>query len=369
LYQLRLNGIIERHVTREGDIMIKLKRGDILKQDAEALVNTVNCVGVMGRGVALQFRKAYSENYQAYREACARKDIQPGRMFVFDLNRLVNPRLIINFPTKRHWKGKSRIEDIRVGLQDLVEVLRRHQVQSVAVPPLGCGLGGLDWRTVRPLIEEALGALPDLDVYLFEPAGAPPANRIVNRTTMPKMTAGRAALLGLMQQYLGGLMDVSISLLEIHKLMYLLQEAGEPLRLRFAKGPYGPYAQNLRHVLDAIEGHYTSGFGAGDEAPDTQIELIGDAVRRSEVFLRDHPATQERFDRVSKLIAGFETPFGMELLATVHWVVQYERAANMDEAVERTYAWGDRKQMFTVEQIHIAWQALVEHGWLEAHES
>jgi len=244
--------------------MIELKKGDILIQEAEALVNTVNCVGVMGRGIALQFRKAYPENYKVYREACGRGEVQPGRLFVSDLNRLVNPRLIINFPTKRHWKGKSRIEDVRSGLQDLVRVLRQHQVHSVAVPPLGCGLGGLDWRTVRPLIEEALGALPDLHVYLFEPAGTPPANRMVNRSTTPKMTAGRAALLGLMQRYLSGLMDVSISLLEIHKLVYLLQEAGEPLRLRFAKGPYGPYAQNLRHILDAIEGHYTSGFGGGE---------------------------------------------------------------------------------------------------------
>lgn len=178
--------------------MIELKRGDILKQDAEALVNTVNCVGVMGRGVALQFRKAYPENFKAYREACARGDILPGRMFVFDLNRLVNPRLIINFPTKRHWKGRSRIEDVGAGLQDLVAVLRQHQVRSVAVPPLGCGLGGLDWRRVRPLIEEALGALPDLHAYLFEPRDARPAERRVNRTTTPKITPGRAALPGLL---------------------------------------------------------------------------------------------------------------------------------------------------------------------------
>jgi O-acetyl-ADP-ribose deacetylase (regulator of RNase III) len=292
----------------------------------------------MGRGVALQFRKAYPENYKAYREACARGKIKPGRMFVFDLNRLVNPRLIINFPIKRHWKEKSRLDDVRSGLQDLVNVLRQHKVHSVAVPPLGCSLGGLDGRMVRSPIEEALGALPDLHAYLFEPAGAPPAPRVVNRTTMPKMTAGRAALLGLMHRYLGGLMDVSISLLEIHKRMHFLQEAGEPLRLRFAKGTHGPYAENLRYVLNAIEGHFTSGFGAGDDAPDKQIEIIGDAARGAEAFLNEHPNTQKRFERVSKLIAGFETPFGMELLATVHWVARCEGAASVDEAVERSYA-------------------------------
>ena len=153
---------------------------------------------------------------------------------------------------------------------------------------------------------------------------------MVNRTATPKMTPGRAALLGLMHRYLAGLMDVSISLLELHKLMYLLQEAGEPLRLRYAKGPYGPYAQNLRHVLGAMEGHLTAGFGEGEDAPDKQIEIVGDAVQRGEEYLTHHPKTRERFDRVSDLISGFETPFGMELLSTVHWVARQEGAKTLD---------------------------------------
>lgn len=345
--------------------MIELKRGDILKQDAEALVNTVNCVGVMGRGIALQFKQTYPENYKAYREASDHGRVQPGRMFVVDLNRVLNPKLIINFPTKRHWKGNSRIEDIQEGLKDLVRVLRERKVRSVAIPPLGCGLGGLDWNIVRPLIEKALRELPEIAVYLFEPTGAPEPKRMVNRTATPKMTAGRAALLGLMHRYLAGLMDVSISLLELHKLMYLLQEAGEPLRLRYAKGPYGPYAQNLRHVLRAIEGHFTTGFGEGDDAPDKQIEIIGDAVQQGEKFLAHHPKTRERFERVSELISGFETPFGMELLSTVHWVASQEGAATVDRAVEKTHAWNDRKQMFSQEQVRIAWQSLEKSGWLE----
>ena len=347
-------------------MMIELMRGDIIKQDAEALVNTVNCVGVMGRGIALQFRKAFPDNYKAYRAACKRKEVQPGRMFVSDLNRMINPRLIINFPTKRHWKGKSRLEDIRDGLKDLVAVLEHYEVQSVAIPPLGCGLGGLDWDEVRPLIKEALSALPNLQVYLFEPEGTPSAEWMVNHTATPNMTAGRAALLGLMSRYLAGLMDVSVSLLEIHKLMYLLQETGEPLKLRYTKATYGPYAENLRHVLDAIEGHFITGYGAGEDVPDKQIELKEDAAERSKNYLSDYPDTLERFGRVSELIAGFETPFGMELLTTVHWVADQEGAGNADEAIERTYEWNDRKRMFTPEQIHIAWEVLAEHGWLNA---
>ena len=213
--------------------MIELKSGNILEATAEALVNTVNCVGVMGRGIALQFRNAFPDNYRAYKTTCDRKEMLPGSVLVFDLNRFENPRMIINFPTKRHWKDKSRLEDIQAGLSDLVRVLREHHVKSVGIPPLGCGLGGLNWSEVRPVIERALADLRDVHVYLFEPEGAPKAGEMVIRTHAPKMTIGRAALLALMGRYLRSLMDDSISLLEIHKLMYFLQEAGQKLNLRY----------------------------------------------------------------------------------------------------------------------------------------
>jgi uncharacterized protein YwgA len=160
-------------------------------------------------------------------------------------------------------------------------------------------------------------------------------------------------------------MDVSISLLELHKLMYFLQEAGEPLKLRYAKGTYGPYAENLRHVLSLMEGHFTRGFGEGEDAPDKQIELIADSARQGEVFLARHPATKRRLGDVSELIAGFETPFGMELLSTVHWVAVKEGASNLDQAVQSAQAWNERKSMFTPEQIQVAWETLSKRGWLD----
>jgi len=159
--------------------MIELTKGDILKAEAEALVNTVNCVGIMGRGIALQFRKAFPENFKVYESACKANEVQSGKMFVYDLNRLYSPRFIINFPTKRHWKGKSRIEDIKSGLADLLDVLQRHQISSIAIPPLGCGLGGLDWEEVRPLIIEAFQSLPNVNVLLYEPVGAPQPTAMV----------------------------------------------------------------------------------------------------------------------------------------------------------------------------------------------
>ncbi len=149
--------------------MIEYQKGNILEADAEALVNSVNCVGVMGRGIALQFKKAWPENFKAYAAACRRKEVQPGKMFVFETGRLTNPRYIINFPTKRHWRGKSRIEDIKVGLRALAEEIRRRGIRSIALPPLGCGLGGLEWTKVRRLIEQILSNLTDVKVIVFSP--------------------------------------------------------------------------------------------------------------------------------------------------------------------------------------------------------
>jgi O-acetyl-ADP-ribose deacetylase (regulator of RNase III) len=149
--------------------MIEYRTGDLLHSDVEALVNTVNCVGVMGRGLALQFKNAWPENFRAYAAACRRGDVQPGRMLVFATGRLANPNYIINFPTKRHWRDNSRVEDIDAGLSALVDAIRTRCIRSIAVPPLGCGLGGLDWRDVRPRIETVLSTLEDVRVTVFEP--------------------------------------------------------------------------------------------------------------------------------------------------------------------------------------------------------
>lgn len=344
--------------------MITRTNGDILKSEAEALVNTVNCVGVMGRGIALQFKKAFPDNFKAYKHVCDQKKLQPGSVYIYDLGKFANPKYIINFPTKNHWRGKSKIEDIRSGLHALAKELQKWNVHSVAIPPLGCGLGGLDWHQVRPIIEELLSEVNGLEVFLYEPSGAPQPKEMVNRTPKPTMTIGRAALIGLMRRYLAGMMDVSVSLLEIHKLMYFLQEAGESLRLQFNKGLYGPYAKNLRHVLNVMEGHFITGYGDAQDNPDKQVEIQPDAIQLAETFIQDHADTQERFSHVGDLITGFETPYGLELLATVHWVNHHDGATTYETALQETYAWGDRKQMFKSQHIEIAWKTLQNKGWL-----
>ncbi len=344
--------------------MIELTQGDILKAEAEALVNTVNCVGIMGRGIALQFRKAFPENFKAYEAACKVEQVQAGKMFVYDLNRLYAPRFIINFPTKRHWKGKSRIEDIKLGLADLLNVVQNQQIHSIAIPPLGCGLGGLNWEEVRPLIIEAFQTIPNVEVLLYEPVGSPQPTAMVIDKKVPNMTVGRAALLGLMRRYLSAVMDPTVTLLEVHKLMYFMQEAGESLRLNYQKAPYGPYAENLRHVLSHIEGHFISGYGDAEDRPDKPLELMPYVFEQADSFLEKHEHTRQRFDRVANLIKGFETTFGMELLSTVHWVATREDAKTPEDAVSKIYDWNTRKRMFESRHIHLAWKRLHEAGWL-----
>ncbi len=271
--------------------MIEFKTGNILTEDAEAIANTVNCVGVMGRGIALQFKKAYPENFKAYAAACNLDEIKPGCMFVHDLGGLANPRYIINFPTKRHWRGKSRIEDIESGLQALVDEIRKRKTSSIAIPLLGSGLGGLDWADVENRIVSALASMSDVQIIVLEPNGDTSIEDMVRNREVPKMTPGRAALVELMHRYLAGLLDPFVTLIEVQKLMYFMQEAGEPLRLNYKKVPYGPYAENLRHVLNAIEGRLVAGNADGGDDPDNQLQLIPGAIDDATVFLEAHSET------------------------------------------------------------------------------
>ncbi|MGH9542226.1 MAG: type II toxin-antitoxin system antitoxin DNA ADP-ribosyl glycohydrolase DarG [Terriglobales bacterium] len=347
--------------------MIELRKGDILKSEADALVNSVNCVGVMGRGVALQFKNAYPDNFKAYAAACRRGEVVPGRMFLFETGRLTPPRYIINFPTKRHWRGRSRVEDIEAGLVALTDLIRAKDIRSIAIPPLGSGLGGLDWADIRPRIQATLASLPRVRAILFEPDSL---SSHKNRSRKaPPMTPGRAALVGLMDRYLAGLLDPFVTLLEVHKLMYFLQEAGEPLRLCFTKAPYGPYAENLRHVLQEIEGHLIAGYADSGDAPHKQLSLVPGANEEATHFLARHAETRARFDRVATLVDGFESPLGLELLASVHWVATRGRRGSLGSIVRQVHAWSPRKRQFTPRQIGIAFDTLTRHVWVPEAEA
>lgn len=344
--------------------MIELTKGNLLEADVEALVNTVNCVGFMGKGIALQFKQAFPENFEAYQKDCKAKKIRPGKMFVYETGEIFNPKYIINFPTKRHWRGKSKIEDIADGLKMLIEEIRCYKIKSVAVPPLGCGLGGLDWNVVRPMIEKSFEEIPEVKVLLYAPKGAPDAKEMPVRTERPKLTDARALFLKLMEQYL--ISAYRLTLLEIQKLAYFLQEAGEPLRLKYEAGLYGPYAHNLNKVLEILEGHFIRGYG-DSQKPDVELELLPKAIDEANTYLANNKKSIERLMKVAKIIEGFETPYGMELLSSVHWVAIHSEIPVKDEAsaITQIYAWNDRKRnMFKPSHIQVAWKRLQEQGWI-----
>ncbi len=348
--------------------MIEPAQGNLLSAPAEALVNTVNTEGVMGKGIALQFRQAFPEMYRAYEKACAAGKVRLGEVHVFDLGGLAGgPRWILNFPTKGHWRARSRLQDIEAGLNDLTAKVRQLGIKSIALPPLGCGNGGLDWTEVRRRIEQAFAGLSEVHVLLFAPTGAPQVAAMPNRTDRPKMTIGQAALVALMDRYLKGLLDPFVSLLEVHKLMYFLKVAGEPMpRLKFEKGTFGPYAPDLRHGLIRMENHLTRGYGEGEDDPKLPIELLPGAVQAAEEFLSERLETKERMAQVAELIQGFEDPYGMELLSSVHWVMQHNQRAreDADAAVTAVHEWNERKRgVLKAEHLRKAWSRLKEQRW------
>lgn len=347
--------------------MIHFVTGNLLDAKVDALVNTVNTTGVMGKGLALQFKKAFPANSRAYEAACKRGEVEIGKMFVFDAGGIVLPRYIINFPTKKHWRSPSQLEYVERGLTALVEVVRDRKIRSIAVPPLGAGLGGLDWRQVRPVIERSLAALEDVEVLVFEPKGAPAPEAMRNATVRPTMTPGRAALIALMSRYLVPGYDYRLSLLEIQKLAYFLQVLGQPLRLDYQPAYYGPYADNLRHVLNHMESHYVRGYGDGKNKPETPLELVEGAAKAAEEFLSTDDETDARLRKVAELIEGYETPFGMELLSTVHWVASHEpdAARSADAAVAAVHRWNSRKSTtMNPEHVRTAWNHLRAEGWI-----
>ena len=349
--------------------MITYKAGDIFKEKEDAIVNTVNCVGVMGRGIALQFKRQFPSNFKVYAAACKQKKVMPGKMLIYEICSQIGPKYIINFPTKRHWRSTSRMKDIESGLQDLAKVITNLDIKSIALPSLGCGLGGLDWNDVRVRIESTLSHLPEVKIIIFEPKGAPQADKMVKNRKIPNMTPGRATMVMLMHRYLTGLLDPIVSLLVVHKLMYFLQESGEPLRLNYVKNIYGPYAVNLSHVLNAVEGHLFLGYADGGDRPDKELKLLPGAYEYASKFLQKHPQTKQHLHKVSNLVEGFESPFGMELLATVHWVTTKENATSKEQVVAKVHQWNKPKSQFTPRQIELAYNILKKEGWIDKAQS
>lgn len=346
--------------------MMSFQTGNLLTSDVEALVNTVNCVGIMGKGIALQMKQAFPEMYKKYSKACENGEIKIGSVFTYHTGLLYNPRYIINLPTKKHWKGKSKIEYVNSGLDALINEIKKLNIKSIAIPPLGCGNGGLDWSEVRPLIEKKLSGLNDTQIIVYLPKGPPPAKEMPINTEKPKMTRARALLIRLLELY--KIPGYNLSLMEVQKLAYFLQASGEPLRLNYQKYYYGPYAENLNFVLQILEGHFIRGYGDRSSG-NAQISLIPEAVKEAHEYLKDKPDIEESFDKIKCLIEGFESPYGLELLSTIHWLTVTENTAedNIDNLISKVGQWSKRKKnLMKTDHIKKAYDHMKLCGWMPA---
>lgn len=349
--------------------MITRVEGDLLAADVDALVNTVNCVGVMGKGIALQFKRQYPGMFKTYEQACKRHEVKIGEMFVVPTGQLAGPRFVVNFPTKKHWRSPSRLEFIEQGLISLRETIRRLGITSIAIPPLGAGSGGLDWAVVEPTIVRALEDLDDIDIKLYTPT---PTKHSVTGAANVRMTWGRAVLIHLVEAYVVRRAAVEpwedqygASHLEIQKLMYFASEIEPRLRLDFQPGRYGPYSERVRHLVQEMEGTFLQGHGDGT-APVLSLEPIAPTDYAREELASYLAAAREKtglklVDDVIGQVEGFEGPYGLELLASTHWVVVHEDGIN--DAPDKVRGWTRRKgRIFTNAHVEAAVKHLQDVG-------
>jgi len=350
--------------------MIKYTKGNLLESDVEALVNTVNTVGVMGKGIALMFKERFPINMSEYANACKDKEVVTGKMFITETRELMGPRWVINFPTKKHWRNPSKLEWIEEGLDDLKEFILCNKVKSIAIPPLGAGNGGLDWAIVRAAIEKHLSDLENIEILVYEPTEQ--YQNVAKKKGVQKLTIPRALIAELVRRY--WVLGMECSLLEIQKLAWFVERVIErenlenSLNLNFSANNYGPYADRLRHLLDGLDGSYLKSEKRISDSDPFDVIWFDDSQRDnvSAYFNSDGKEFLPALEQISKIIDGFESPFGMELLATVDWLlfrenIQPELDAVMDGISQWPAGrkWADRKVMlFDRRVVDIALQRL-----------
>jgi O-acetyl-ADP-ribose deacetylase (regulator of RNase III) len=339
---------------------LTFKKGDMFSEPAQALVNTVNCVGVMGKGVALEFKKRWPENFKAYKRICDTKALSPGQVFIFDTNELFatdGPRYLVNFPTKDHWSSKSKISYVEDGLDALSKAIKEYKISSISIPPLGCGNGGLDWADVKPMIVSKLGELENVEVVVFSPKDAVDEPEHVHSTL--NMTFERAILLKSLGD-LEGYFDGSFDRISLQKIVYFLQAFGVKFQLKFARNLHGPYSEKLRKAFLALENHrMISGFL--DEDRQSHVTPSGYAIAAEYLQKIDEQTGDEIIDLLGKLIQGYESPYGLELLSSVHWLASHERQPSIEKIIEAMKNWNENKRnSFKEDAIRAAYRRLHE---------
>lgn len=337
--------------------MIHYTKGDLFEAQTEAIVNTVNTVGVMGKGIALQFKKRFPDNYNTYKKACEQNELQIGDLIVTKSSSLFF-KYVINFPTKTHWRYPSKYEYIENGLATLVEKIRELDIKSVAIPPLGVGNGKLEWNKVKILIEKYLSKLKDVEILIYEPQiQFAERDNIKATSKIVKLTPIRAMILYLYHEY--EKIDFSLNLLVTQKIAYFLQRLGEPMRLNFDKGWYGPYATNLNKVLQVINGVYID-YKAQLNEPATRVRIQEDKYPLVQDELEKLTDEQkERLNIFATFIDGFQTPFSLELLATVDWILQKHPKKTPEDIHTEIKNWTKRKaELIKLHHVQIAYKHL-----------
>lgn len=311
--------------------MIRYATGNLLDSGAEALVNTVNTVGVSGKGIALMFKEAFADNFKAYESASKAGRVAVGDMFVTERQDMLGPRYIVNFPTKQHWRNPSRLEWIETGLVALRREIITRGIRSIAIPPLGAGNGGLAWADVKPLIETALAGL-DADIIVYEPTAS--YQNVVKRNGVEALTPARALMAEMIRRYT--VLGFECSLVEAQKLAWFLTVATQrfglasPIADDFAPNRYGPYSDKVRHLLDSLDGSYIAcDTRIADAKPCDPIRFRDERRDKVAAYLTTDAAKALRpaLDHATDIIEGFQSPYGLELLATVDWLSRREGGA------------------------------------------
>lgn len=327
--------------------MIYYKTGNLLDSEAEALVNTVNTVGVMGKGIALQFKNMFPNNFKKYAIACKNKEIKVGQLFITEEEALLSgKKIIINFPTKTNWRLPSEYQYIELGLQELVKVINNKNIKSIAIPPLGSGNGGLDWGKVKQLLEKYFSETI-CDIYIYEPNAT--IQEALKKERV-KLTPARAMLLSVLYDLVKN--GEFVSEFSSEKIAYFLQRFGakETFKLEFLPNFYGPYSGKVKHVLYYLNGSYIMGYSSKDKKPFEELGLISDAEVDVDSFLNipenfEHLITAEK---VKNFLTGFYSPFGLELLSTIDFIIIDKHVISQDAITNELENWSDRKKtLFT----------------------
>ncbi len=343
--------------------MIEYTTGNLLDADTEALVNTVNTMGVMGKGVALQFKEKYPLNFKLYADACKKGEVKIGKMLVTRDSTLEGEKIIINFPTKTEFYRKSQYRFIEEGLQDLLKVIEQEQIKSVSLPPLGCGYGGLKWEKVKALIEQYLGD-SRARIVVYEPNDQ--VKELLKKEggkQEASLTAARAMLLyGLFRYEQSGEMA---NVFAANKIAYFLQESGEPMRLHFVPHHFGPYDHRVEKVLYALNGKYLTGLEQMSIKPFEPLQLNYDKMDevREYVERKLTDKQRERLNSVFELIKGFESTLALEVLSSIHFLLAQDRTLSEKELLEKIRSWNERKKALIKEEyVGLAVTHLRDHG-------